>query len=226
MKKHRLIVEQLEAMNFIQMPNQSFTAPTGAYFLHAVGQAKEVEKYLTARYLARVDRYELMFGLNCPTLRDYYKNTKIIANPVAEAIAKLDNDRPYCWYRLPIRFGSRLNSWSCPAQASEMEKLFSNDIGHFVDELVISIDSAGSLLHTYLKDETPFEWRLGTSYFARMCEVAYLVAYTRSNHELALNLANRYYSFMTMSDSFGSELGSDFFPELIQNIELDLLKPP
>jgi hypothetical protein len=222
MKKHHLIAEQLKAMDFILLPNQSFTASTGAYFLHAAGQVAEVEKYLTARYLARVDRYELMFGLNCPTLRDYFKNSKLIANPVAEAIARLNNERPYCWYRLPIRFGSRLNSWSCPAQASEMEMFFSNEIRHFVNELLISIDSADSLLEAYLKDEAPFEWRLGTSYFARMCEVAYLVAHTKSNHALALNLADQYYSFMTKSDSFGSELGRDFFPELLKNIELEL----
>ena len=222
MKKHRLIVEQLEAMNFILLPNQSFIASTGAYFLHAVGQVAEVEKYLTARYLARVDRYELMFGLNCLTLRDYFNNNKVIANPVAEAIAELNNERPYCWYRLPIRFGSRLNSWSCPAEASDMKMFFSNEIRHFVNESLISIESADSLLRAYLKDQAPFEWRLGTSYFARMCEVAYLVAHTRSNYALAVNLADQYYSFMTKSDSFGSELGRDFFPELLKNIECDL----
>jgi hypothetical protein len=134
----------------------------------------------------------------------------------------LNNERPYCWYRLPIRFGSRLNSWSCPAEASAMESFFSHEIRHLVSELVIPIDSADSLLQAYLKDEAPFEWCLGTSYFARMSEVAYLVAHTKSNHAVALNLAGQYYSFMTKSDLFGSELARDFFSELLKTIELEL----
>ena len=222
MKKHQQIIEHLKAINFIQLPSQNFNASTGAYFLYTDGETKEVEKYLTVRYLARVDSYELMFGLNCSELRDFFSGNKLIANSVAEAIARMNIDRPYCWYRLPIRFGSRLNSWACKAEQGEMKIFFSNEFIHLLNEQLIPINSRDTLLQAYLKDESPFEWRLGTSYFARMCEIAYLVAYTKSNRTLAWRLADQYYSFMTKSDLFGSELTRDFFSILLENIEMQL----
>lgn len=222
MKKHRKIFEQLESLDFNLLPSQNSIASTGVCFSYGANLNAAVEKYLTVRYISRVDGYELMFALNCPTLRRYFNNSKLMTNEVSEAIAHMSRERPNFWYRLPIRFGSRMNSWSCPAQANEMERYFSNEIANFISCEIISIDSIDLLLQVYLKDEAPFEWRFGTSYFARMCEVAYLVAHTGSSHAAAQNLANQYYPFMVKSDLYGSKLPRDFYSGLVKSIEMEL----
>jgi hypothetical protein len=224
MKKHQIILEQCSKLGFQLLPNQKINGGDGAFFLHIENQEVDVQKFLTIRYLSRTDKYSIMYGFNCPKLRDYYSNSKSIPISVAEAITQLNIDRPYCWHRTSLRFSCRQNSWAAPSGKEELEEIFSGELKVFFDINLLPIDSMQSLLAVYLRDDAPFEWRLGTSYFARICEIAFLVSYTKSTFESAIECFDQHYSGMQNRDLYGAELPKEFFVKLLDCINMDLLR--
>jgi hypothetical protein len=222
MGSHKEITEQLKLLEFDLIRGPKFTSPTGAYFIHLPSRGKMVEKYVTVRSLARVNQYSLMFGFNCPELRKFYAESELIESRVADEIRKLNAERPYCWSRTSIRSDCRSDTWSCPAQSDEMKAAFSTRLKKFFLDFLASIETKDALLQIYLMDGEPYEWMFGTSYFARMCEIAYLVADAKYGSVEADLLVERYYSPMTKSDLFGSTLDRGFFKRLVKTIEIEL----
>jgi hypothetical protein len=225
MKKHRTLVEQCEKLGFVLLPKQKINSGDGAYFLHAESADMGIEKYLNVRYLYSMlnPRYALRFGFMSSKLRSFFKDAQLLPLPLVEAINCLQQKNPYCWFTQSIRFASsRLMTWGLPYESNELTQVFSGKVAEFLGLEVLPIVSESDLLRLYLKEDAPFEWFLSTSSFARMCEIAYLVASTKANPEVARKVIEANYLRMTKADSYGARLPIELLLELPVCIESNL----
>lgn len=131
----------------------------------------------------------------------------------------MNKERPYCWFTLPMIWESINYRLSKDTKESDLMTLFSGPFKLFKEQVLLPVRSEKNLLDVYLSDIPPFEWKFNTSYFARFCQIAYLVSCTKSGFDLAEQRVSECYRFMQVSDLYGAKLTENFFRDLLESIQ-------
>jgi hypothetical protein len=220
MKKHGLLIEQFESLGFTFLPGQKINTSTGSYFVCNESRGTDVEALIAVRYLSWTQRYAFDFGFNSPAIRSFFLDQMPNFSPEMKSAAdQMNKERPFCWFTLPMIWESINYRLNLNTKESDLTDLFSGPLKSFTEQVLLPVRFEKNLLDVYLSDIPPFEWKFSTSYFARFCQIAYLVSCTKSGFELAERRVSEQHRSMQASDLYGAKLKESFFQELVEFIQ-------
>ncbi len=220
MRKHGALIDQFESLGFTFLPEQKINSSTGSYFVCNDSRGTDTEALIAVRYLSWTQRYEFDFGFNSPAIRSFFLDQMPNFFPEMKlAIDQMNKERPYCWFTLPMIWESINYRLNLNTKESDLTNLFSGPVKFFTEQVLLPVRFEKNLLDVYLSDTPPFEWKFSTSYFARFCQIAYLVSSTKSGFELAERRVSEQHRFMQASDLYGEKLRGDFFRKLVEVIQ-------
>jgi len=219
MKKHGLLIDRFESLGFRLLPGQKINTSDISYFGCDDTRETNIEAFIAVRYLSRTQRYEFDFGFESPDIRSFFLDQMPnLSLELKSAIEKMNQERPYCWFTLPLIWQSINYRLNLNTKEVDLTNLCAGALKSFKENVLLPVRTDKDLLDVCLSDIPPFEWKSSTSYFARFCQIAYLMSNTNSDFDLAERRVSEQYRFMQASDLYGAKLKADFFTKLVEFI--------